>query len=238
MVSHGTTTRAQTQWLDWAIPLVLLLALTIPFWVTDFDKSFSARFYDSDSGWPRGGQQPWAFCKHYGVIPAWMLSLSALVLLFVSVRVRRLVPHRKACLFLVLVMIAGPGVLVNTVFKENWGRPRPKDIVEFGRPRQYVEVWVKNTPSGGNSFASGHAASAFYILTPYFLFRRRRKGWAALFLGLGLTYGSLVGIARILQGAHFLSDVLWAAGFVYLSGLVFFYMLRLDKDTPIVDQAR
>jgi membrane-associated PAP2 superfamily phosphatase len=50
--------------------------------------------------------------------------------------------------------------------------------------------------------------------------------WSLFFVALGLGYGSLVGLARMLQGAHFLSDVLWALGFVYLTALASFYLLR------------
>jgi membrane-associated PAP2 superfamily phosphatase len=34
------------------------------------------------------------------------------------------------------------------------------------------------------------------------------------------------------QGAHFLSDVVWSAGFVYLSALAIYYALRLDRPRP------
>ncbi|MFH1755629.1 MAG: phosphatase PAP2 family protein, partial [Candidatus Latescibacterota bacterium] len=132
--------------------------------------------------------------------------------------------------FLVLVMIVGPGLIVNSVFKQNWGRPRPRDLVEFSGGKPYVMVWDKRSPDGGNSFASGHASTGFYLFTPFFFLRRRSKYWALFFLASGLGYGSLIGLARIIQGAHFLSDVVWAGGFVYLSGLAFFYLLRPDRE--------
>lgn len=41
----------------------------------------------------------------------------------------------------------------------------------------------------------------------------RRPAWRrGLALGGALTYGSLVGFARIVHGAHFVSDVLWSGG--------------------------
>jgi membrane-associated PAP2 superfamily phosphatase len=33
----------------------------------------------------------------------------------------------------------------------------------------------------------------------------------------------------MVQGAHFASDVLWSGGFTYLTGLLLYYALRLDK---------
>jgi membrane-associated PAP2 superfamily phosphatase len=81
----------------------------------------------------------------------------------------------------------------------------------------------------GGSFASGHAAMGFYLLVPYFLLRRRAPARAAALLVVGLAFGTLVGLARMVQGAHFPSDVLWALGFVYLTALALFYALRLER---------
>jgi membrane-associated PAP2 superfamily phosphatase len=213
--------------LDWTIPIALLIGLSIPFWIGDLDLTVASRFYAPGAGWPRGGEQPWRFLYHFGVIPAWVLALSALAVFLASFRSTRLRPHRRGAAFLVLVMAVGPGLVVNDIYKENWGRPRPKDLTAFGGDRAYVEPLVKSPREYGNSFASGHAATGFYLLTPYFLLRRRSKMQAVCVLGAGLGYGSLVGLARMTQGAHFLSDVLWALGFVYLTALAFFYLLRL-----------
>jgi len=215
--------------IDWLVPLALLAGLTIPFWITGLDVSVAGRYYVPAEGFPHGSEQPWSALYHYGVIPAWVAAVSALIVFVASFWVARATPHRRASLFLVLVMIVGPGILVNDVFKERWGRPRPKDLVEFNGEKEFVPVWIKSPPENGNSFASGHASTGFYLLTPYFLLRRNKKWWAVFFLALGLGYGSLIGLARIIQGAHFLSDVLWALGFVYLTGLIFYYALRLDR---------
>lgn len=214
--------------LDWLIPGFVLAVLTVVLWATDLDLAIQRLFYDASSGWVHRDDQPWAALYHYGVVPAWIVSLSALVILVASVRLRRFVPHRRICALLVLVMIVGPGLLVNEVFKDHWGRPRPRDVYEFAGDRDFVPVWVKSPAQNGNSFASGHASTGFYLLTPYFFLRNSRRRWAVFFFALGMCYGSLVGLARMIQGAHFLSDVVWAAGFVYLSGLVFSYALKIS----------
>ena len=51
-----------------------------------------------------------------------------------------------------------------------------------------------------------------------------------MFLLLGLGYGGLMGLGRMIQGAHFFSDVVWAGGFVYLTALSFYYGLGLHKE--------
>jgi membrane-associated PAP2 superfamily phosphatase len=224
--------RATATTLDWAIPVVVLVGLSVPFWTGDLDVSVARRYHEPGAGWPRGGDSPWDFLYHYGVIPAWVVSVSALVVFLASFRRTRLRVHRRAAAFLVLVMVVGPGLVVNNLYKENWGRPRPRDLVVFGGERDYVAPLVKSPREHGNSFVSGHAATGFYLLTPYFLLRRRARARALAVLAVGLAYGSLMGLARMIQGAHFLSDVLWALGFVYLTALAFFYLLRLDRDGP------
>jgi len=216
--------------LDWSIPIILLIAATIPFCRTDMDVRIARLFFVPGEGWPVGAEEPWRFLKHYGVIPAWIVGVGALGVWIASFARPRIRHMRRAAMFLVFVMILGPGVLVNDVFKEQWGRPRPRDLVEFGGQRDYVAPLIKSPRDHGGSFASGHAATGFYLLTPYFLLRRRRPWLAAGVLATGLVYGSLVGFARVAQGAHFASDVLWALGIVYFTALVMFYLLGLHRD--------
>jgi membrane-associated PAP2 superfamily phosphatase len=88
-----------------------------------------------------------------------------------------------------------------------------------------VAPWIKRPSQNGQSFPSGHAATAFYLLTPFFIFRRHARARAVGFLVLGLSYGALMGYARMVQGDHFASDVLWSLGFVYLTGLALSYLI-------------
>jgi len=221
--------RKTTLVLDWSIPLVILAAATVVFWTTDADMVIERLYFEPGEGWVHKEDQPWRGLYDFGVVPAWVVSLSALAALVASRWVRRWATRRTVAAFLVLVMIVGPGLLVNEVFKKHWGRPRPHDVYEFGGDREFVAVWVKSPSGNGNAFASGHASTGFYLFTPFFFVRRRSKVWAGFFLSLGLSYGGLIGLARMIQGAHFLSDVVWAGGMVYLTGLAFYYALRLDK---------
>jgi membrane-associated PAP2 superfamily phosphatase len=223
------TREDRTALLDWTIPTILLVALTFPFWATDLDVRAARHFYVSGEGWPVGAEPLWKFLKYYGVVPAWVIATTALAAWIASFARPRFRRMRRGAMFLVFVMVIGPGVLVNDVFKEQWGRPRPRDLVEFGGTREYVAPLIKSPPEHGGSFASGHAATGFYLLTPYFLLRRRWPWRAAGVFVAGLGYGSLVGYARMAQGAHFMSDVLWALGIVYFTALILFYFFRLQR---------
>ncbi|MCI0518458.1 MAG: phosphatase PAP2 family protein [Woeseiaceae bacterium] len=127
--------------------------------------------------------------------------------------------RRRAALFLLLVALVGPLLLVNGVFKEHWGRARPSQVTEFGGAKQFTRAAVPADQCAKNcSFVSGHASVGFYFLALAFVWPRRRVLW----LGLGTAAGLLVGLVRIVQGGHFLSDVVFAGIVVYLTarGLV------------------
>jgi len=215
--------------LNWAVPIVILAAATIVFWTTDLDLAIERLFYKAGAGWVHKDDQPWHGLYKLGVVPAWCMALSALAVLIASRWVAGWVRHRRTALFLVVVMAVGPGLLVNELFKKHWGRPRPLDVYEFDGDRAFVPVWVKSPAGNGNSFASGHASTGFYLFAPWFFMRRRSMKKALWWLALGAAYGSIVGLARMVQGAHFISDVVWAAGLVYLTGLALYYILRLDR---------
>jgi membrane-associated PAP2 superfamily phosphatase len=46
----------------------------------------------------------------------------------------------------------------------------------------------------------------------------------------GLFYGALMGLTRMIQGGHFLTDVIWAGCLVYLTGLFLYYLFGLDRE--------
>jgi membrane-associated phospholipid phosphatase len=121
--------------------------------------------------------------------------------------------------------------LVNVVLKDHWGRPRPAQIEAFGGSHTFSQPWEKTDFTGGRSFPSGHSSVAFYMMAPYFLLRRTRKKAAYTWLRMGLAYGILMGIARVVQGGHFVSDVLWAGGIIYLTGLLLASLLGFDAQS-------
>jgi len=128
--------------------------------------------------------------------------------------------RRKAGLFLLIAGIAGPILTANTLLKDHWGRARPREVVEFGGTATFTRAWLPSDQCDRNcSFVSGDAALGFFLHTPFYVVpaRLRRRVFLAGFVGGGMLFGGL----RILMGAHFLSDVLWAGALMLLaSGLV------------------
>jgi lipid A 4'-phosphatase len=129
--------------------------------------------------------------------------------------------------FILLCVILGPGLIINAVFKEHWGRPRPRQIIEFNGKFDYVRPFVPSR-AGGKSFPCGDSSVGFLISAGWWLWRRKYPKRALASLVAGLTFGTLLGIGRMAAGAHFLSDVVWSALIVYgVAHALYYYVLRV-----------
>ncbi len=176
---------------------------------------------------------PWIFLYDYGTIPPILISIVGFLAFVVSFFHKTCLPYRKMGLFIVLFMILGPGLVINTVFKDHWGRPRPFDIVNFGGPEQFRHPWEKGQSEQGKSFPSGHASVGFSLFSLFFILRKGSHKWATFFLFLGLFYGMLMGLGRMIQGGHFITDVLWAGYLTYLTGMILYYIFRFDREIDL-----
>jgi lipid A 4'-phosphatase len=133
--------------------------------------------------------------------------------------------------FLILALALGPGLVTNTLLKDHWGRPRPEQIADFGGTAHYVAPLLPSAQCRRNcSFPSGHAAAGFYLIAGAWVWPRQRRGWWLA----GCIAGAIIGLVRIAQGGHFLSDVLGALGVVWLcNALLARGMRRLGWLVPV-----
>jgi len=218
------------------IPAAVLAAATALFWYTDLDQVLVRPFFSgyvtgADVGvrFPLGDDQPWKTLYVWGVYPAWILGCGGMAVWVISFFWKKLETWRDPGLFFSLLLIVGPGILVNCVFKPYWSRPRPHATQSFGGPREYVPVWQRGFGEEDSSFPSGHAAMGFYLMAPAFVCYRRR--WlAAGFLLLGIASGVVMGLARVVAGGHFPSDVLWAGGIIYFTALALAAPFRFGRE--------
>ena len=128
---------------------------------------------------------------------------------YVMVTERRLLGFRQVrCLFVIAVLIVGPGVVANLILKDNLGRARPREVIEFGGTKAYSPPLLPSRECDRNcSFVSGEASSqfaAFFALA--FVLPQFRKA----LIGVALVAGTVAGAVRITQGGHFVSDVVFA----------------------------
>ncbi|MFP6871929.1 MAG: phosphatase PAP2 family protein [Verrucomicrobiales bacterium] len=232
MNSNDSNTKRGKRRFLWAalvFPLLTLLAGTLYLRFSSVDLQVSQIFFDDKGEWYLKDFPLFVFLYKWGVQPALIIAAIAMLVIiggFFSAGLRR---WRKITGYFLLVLIVGPGIIVNAVLKEHWGRPRPREVVEFGGSHQFERVWQYDARSGGKSFPSGHASMGFCLLGLYFVARalRQRRATLAALCALGL--GLLLGLARIAQGAHFVSDVLWSAGICYFVALGLYCAMRLQE---------
>ena len=129
-------------------------------------------------------------------------------------RLRRLWVRPRVIAFIALSLALGPGLIVNSLLKDNVGRARPFMVVEFGGAKSFTRALAPSDQCTKNcSFVSGHAAGTFFLVTFAFLVRSTRR--RRLAMAGALTLGAASGLGRIALGAHFLSDVVFAGFIVY-----------------------
>ncbi|MBL0378439.1 MAG: phosphatase PAP2 family protein [Desulfofustis sp. PB-SRB1] len=237
------------------IPLLLAAAVTVPFYIWDIDLIAQSYFYQ-DGHWYLRNNKALKLLYDYGPIPGLAVAVIGLLIFIVGLFFTSMRRTRRVGLFLVLFMAVGSGLVVNALFKEYWGRPRPREVIEFGGAMHYIPplkrgelilttetTQMLETREGAvawdylrniykikgeyNSFPAGHASVGFYLMFGFFIWRGR--GLRLVSLAVGIGYGMAMGLARTVQGAHFLSDVIWAGFIMYFTGLVLYWVIGLQR---------
>lgn len=200
------------------IPIVLMVLLTP--WTPWLDMTLTRHVYESTHF---SSDAVFDFIYDYGRLPAVMLFLAALGLLVASYCMSSLRKWRPAALALTVVMILGPGLVVNALLKDHWGRPRPKQTIEFGGKqlfRPYYKPNFTKQPEPSKSFPCGHCSMGFYFFALALV--GKRYGIRSVFYGgmiLAFTVGGALSVARIMQGGHYLSDILMSALIMWITAL-------------------
>lgn len=225
------------QWL-WRILFWVVLALfsMLPFWIPQWQLDFQVSnfFYHPDCspvGWLLDCHPVYRFL-FYATIPTVSTGIVLLGVIMVFWRPTLLDAKRLRLrvAYFVIVFILGSGLVVNSIFKANWGRPRPVQTQDFGGAQVYVPPGKLVLHSDGRSFASGHSSVGFAFLALWFLWRREQPNWAIWGLGAGLLLGYAIGLARISVGAHYLSDVIgsgWMMSMV--AWFVYYPLMNMPK---------
>lgn len=196
--------------LKWLLPLLLLVIFT-PF-SSFLDLKISGCCYDPEQGF--SSHPYFQFLFRYGEQFGFAVGGVFLLLFLGSFLKPKWKKWRRGSFAVILTLVIGAGLITNTLLKGYWGRPRPKQIEAFGgrhafRPFWHPDLHTKYDPQ--KSFPSGHVAMGFYFLS-LSLVGRRTKSRTLFLLGLILSFGlgGNLMVARVFQGGHFLSDVLFS----------------------------
>jgi len=125
-------------------------------------------------------------------------------------------PKKLSLILSTLIILSlGSGLIVNSLLKNNWGRARPTQIIEFGGDKNFTPVFVLSNQCITNcSFSSGHAAAGFNFITLSYFAPTPLN--FIIYLS-SILLGFTVGLVRVMQGGHFPSDVLSSAFIVILT---------------------
>lgn len=212
------------------ILLPLLLWFIFTPWSAELDLKVSHFFYQEKNFI---SHPFWTWIYTYGIWPAWILTfiaLSGFILSFSKIYRSWRIP----CLYLLLTFGIGAGFIIHVALKDHWGRPRPRQVTEFGGLqsfRAYYEPNLIHQPEPSKSFACGHASCGYYFFALAILgmvYQSKRIYW--LGIGLAWSLGLLLSIARLVQGGHFLSDILASALIMWLTAWLLAYWLFAKKE--------
>lgn len=211
----GLKARHRRLWPAW----LLLLACVLLFLVwPELDLIVTRYFFDPLNQEFPANALPWVKWVYDDtpVINQWLglLMLSALLLQWIRPGWPGLRARRSMCAWLLVVCI-GLGFTVDWVLKDHFGRPHPYQTHVFTGDQDFVPAFHYRPLCEVNcSFVSGHAAGGFvWMAWGMWGWRRRRQAW----LLAGVAAGGFFGAARIMQGGHFLSDVVFSGWVIWLS---------------------
>lgn len=210
MVRQSTCLKAAS----WVVAVFLLAILTYRL-LPDFDLAIDRLFSSATDPFPAQGREIWQLVRGFmigmtdgsiAVIIIWM-SLATII-------PRLQIVRQEVFGFVVLTYAAVPGLLVNGVIKPYWGRARPRNIIDFGGSALFSPPLEISHQCGGScSFVSGEASALFTMATLIILIfvpslPARLQKPAIIVTGAVAALGSGL---RVIVGAHFVSDVVFAA---------------------------
>lgn len=220
----------------WIWPTLLILLIT-PFspWL-DLEISWFFYTHSNDPVEHFMSHPILNFLFEFGPLAANLTALFAAIVLILSYIFKNIRKWRNPCLVLVLTYAMGAGLLINGGFKEYWGRPRPKQIEEFGGTQAFRPYYKPNffhQPQPSKSFTCGHCAMGFYFFALALVGRRLKNNKLETFgLILAFSLGILLSAARIMQGGHFLSDTLFSALIMWYAALAIDWLVYKGEPYP------
>jgi lipid A 4'-phosphatase len=216
----GTVYRFIRPRLAWVLLFLLLFFVVFAY----LDIVVSGLFYDLDAGvWILHDNAVIEFLRR-GFLLADKIILAAVVILYLVFEISKkqiAIINRKSFSLILLVAALGVGLLVNGILKNNFDRARPEAVVQLGGDKVFTPAFMITDQCETNcSFVSGDASACFWIFCLAILIKNSR--YRRIAIDLSLFYGLTMGAFRIMQGKHFLSDIIFAGAIMIILTLVLY----------------
>lgn len=206
----------------------------------ELDLRLSQPFYEIDRASNKFGLRTDEMLIIVRELAMWLITAIAVVpglALAIKImwpRTRLKVPGR-AIVFMLSTLALAPGLWANVILKDNWGRPRPIDVPQFGGAEPFKAWWDPRGVCLKNcSFVTGDGSGAFWTMAPAAL---APPAWRPAAYATAIAFGAGVGVLRMSFGGHFLTDVVFAGVFTFIIiWLVHGYLYRWPR-TRTTDEA-
>ena len=209
--------RARSTGRYWVTHAILpLLAAAVCLWIfetTTLDRATLDPFFDSETHtFPLRHNKAFTFVfKELSKSLVIAFGVAIAIGLMISIRNRRLVAWRRTMVYVLTCLALAP--LVVAALKYSSCKHCPWDLAIYGGAAPYPGLLGCPPPSFGDGecFPSGHASGGFALFALYFAHRIHapRRAWA--WFVIAALYGSIMGVSRMVQGAHFLSHTVATA---------------------------
>lgn len=198
--------------------LLLILGVVVLASSPYVDRQLAILPYDPSIHYFYGELSWWCKLIYYSVnmvtVSLIVVPLILFILVWKKILQLDMLLIKRMMLITYLSLAIGPGLLVNTLFKDGWGRPRPYQVIRDHKPFSYPWQPHFNHPKD-NSFPSGHVSIGAMIGVPFIVARKKKLG-----IGLCILGAALVGLVRFLQGGHYFTDITAAAIIVWLVSIL------------------
>jgi len=190
-----------------------------------FDLFFSNLFYLGNSQFSLQSFDLLSLIFRKGLLPFILIYILILPFFNYFFKIKKIYfDHQftfKEIILLWLSQLLTVLLFVNLILKNFWGRARPGDIIELGGKDVFTPWYVYSDACYTNcSFVSGDASVGFSVIILYLVTKN------IIFFHLSIFSGLLIGFIRIMEGGHFLSDILLAGIIIIFLNLMIYIIYR------------
>jgi membrane-associated PAP2 superfamily phosphatase len=218
--------------------LLTAIALLVVFDGTDLDIWISNFFYDAaQKNFPWKEKAWFERIFHVGLknLMLWSGVLTALGMLVWGVRRKKLSLRQWGMCVAAMIFIPLGIVLLKWMTH----RSCPWSLDVYGGPVHSTGLLAQlldpDVHDAGQCFPAGHSAGGYMWMGWALAVWQTHTYWRKAFLWTGLFAGTFLGLTRVMQGAHFVSHVLWSGWFAWAIALLLAWLFRLE---PVATNSR